>query len=206
LLGFAAFVLSRQVILSRHIPDGVESSHLPMMIRTAIPDDCAAIAHVHIEGSRTTYRGIVNDDYLDALSHEKRTAQWLKNLEQDQITLVAENENHVVVGFADGGPERTGRTDYRGELYAIYLLEECRRQGLGRRLVERIFESLVKAGMDSVLIWVLADNPCRRFYEALGGKLVGEKEIEIGKQRLRQVAYGFHLGTLPVNPVAPVPR
>jgi len=72
-------------------------------------------------------------------------------------------------------------------------------------LVERIFESLVQAGLDSVLIWVLADNPCRPFYEALRGKLVGEKEIEIGTQRLRQVAYGFHLGTLPVNPLAASP-
>ena len=162
-----------------------------MTIRPATPEDCAAIAHVQIASQRTTYRGIVNDDYLDALSYERRTAQWLKNLEQNQITLVAENEHHVVIGFADGGPERTGRTDYRGELYAINLLEECRRRGLGRQLVERIFESLVKAGMDRILIWALAENPCRPFYEALGGKLVGEREIEIGEQKLREVAYGW---------------
>src|SRR5579872_4795554 len=162
-----------------------------MTIRPATPDDCPAIAHVQIEGWRTTYRGIVNDDYLDSFSHKVRTAQWRKNLEQDQITLVAENEDHVVVGFAGGGPERTGRTDHRGELYAIYLLEQWRRQGVGRQLVARVFESLVKAGMYRILVWSLADNPCRPFYETLGGKLVGEREIEIGEQKLLEVAYGW---------------
>jgi ribosomal protein S18 acetylase RimI-like enzyme len=170
------------------------SSKMQITIRPAAPDDCPAIARVQIEGWRTTYRGLVNNEYLDGLSHEKQTAHWLQILEQSEVTLVAENEDHVVVGFADGGAERTGRTDYRGELYAIYLLEECRRQGLGRRLVERVFDSLAKAGMDSVLVWVLADNPCRPFYEALGGKLIGEKEIEIGKQRFREVTYGWTLG------------
>ena len=35
------------------------------------------------------------------------------------------------------------------------------------------------------------DNPYRRFYENLGGKLVGKQPIEIGKQTLTEVAYGW---------------
>lgn len=167
-------------------------SKVKTTIRPATAADCPAIARVQIKGWRTTYRGIVNAETLKSMSHKKRSAQWLNHLEQpEHILLVAENEEHVVVGFVDGGPERAGRKDYRGELYAIYLLEECRRHGLGRRLVNRVFSSLAKAGLDSILVWVLADNPYRPFYEALGGKLVGEKEIEIGKQRLQEVAYGW---------------
>ncbi len=46
-------------------------------------------------------------------------------------------------------------------------------------------------------VWVLADNPFRRFYERLGGKLFCEKEIEIGEQKLLEVAYGWDdLGAL----------
>ncbi len=42
-----------------------------------------------------------------------------------------------------------------------------------------------------MLIWVLADNPSRRFYERLGGQLVREAEVELGGQRLRELAYGW---------------
>jgi hypothetical protein len=41
------------------------------------------------------------------------------------------------------------------------------------------------------VVWVLAENPARRFYEALGGKIVFEKRIEIGGASLVEVAYGW---------------
>ena len=42
-----------------------------------------------------------------------------------------------------------------------------------------------------MLVWTLGENPCRRFYERLGGEFVAEKEIEIGEQKLVEVAYGW---------------
>ncbi len=42
-----------------------------------------------------------------------------------------------------------------------------------------------------MLVWVLADNPMRRFYEALGGRLLREKKVEIGGVALDEVAYGW---------------
>jgi hypothetical protein len=46
--------------------------------------------------------------------------------------------------------------------------------------------------MDSLLIWVLKANvTARRFNEALGGKLVLEKQIEDRGAVLDQVAYGW---------------
>ena len=171
---------------------------MPMSIRPATLDDCSAIANVQIEGWRTTYRGIVRDEYLDAMSHERQTANWMINLRQaQQIAFVAEKEDHAVAAFANGGPERTGRSDFRGELYAIYMLEEYRRQGLGRRLFSRFVERMSESGMGSILVWVLADNPCRRFYETLGAKLVSERNIEIDGQKLREVAYGWDHVRLP---------
>ncbi len=37
-------------------------------------------------------------------------------------------------------------------------------------------------GITSLLVWVLVGNPARRFYEAMGGLYLREKEIEIGSQ------------------------
>jgi hypothetical protein len=42
-----------------------------------------------------------------------------------------------------------------------------------------------------MIVWVLADNPARRFYEALDGQYVGERDIEIDGVKLREVAYGW---------------
>jgi hypothetical protein len=40
-------------------------------------------------------------------------------------------------------------------------------------------------------VWVLALNPARRFYERLGGKVIGHKAIELGGQIFLEVAYGW---------------
>ena len=52
-------------------------------------------------------------------------------------------------------------------------------------------EELQRREFNSMLVWVLKDNPCRAFYERLGGAPAGEKEIEIGGKKLVEVAYGW---------------
>jgi hypothetical protein len=42
-----------------------------------------------------------------------------------------------------------------------------------------------------MLVWVLAENPARGFYQALGGELVSEKPIEVGDAKLIEAAYGW---------------
>ena len=97
-----------------------------------------------------------------------------------------------MIGFANGGPERDGRDDFRGELYGLYVLPSWHGQGVGKRSVVNFAEWLLDSGVDTMLVWTLAANPYRRFYERLGGKPVAEKDIEIGEQKLIEVAYGWH--------------
>ena len=61
----------------------------------------------------------------------------------------------MVVGFADGGPERGGDPVYCGELYAISILDTYQRQGIGRCLTQAVAERLLRAGFRSMLLWVL---------------------------------------------------
>ncbi len=87
-----------------------------------------------------------------------------------------------------GGPERSGDPVYTGELYAIYLLEGWQRRGIGRRLTIEVVRQLTQQGLTSLLVWVLAENPSRRFYEALGGRQVREKLEMTGGVQLIEVA------------------
>ena len=81
---------------------------------------------------------------------------------------------------------------YRGELYAVYLLEAHQRRGVGRRLACAVAHGLLSAGFESMLLWVLEENRrARRFYESLGGEQVGRKNIEIGGAALVEVSYGW---------------
>src|SRR5262247_626567 len=45
-------------------------------IREAQMQDSAAIAKVHVDSWRTTYKGIVSDDYLSAMSYTEREQRW----------------------------------------------------------------------------------------------------------------------------------
>ena len=163
-------------------------------VRLARVDDARAIAEVHVASWRTTYKGIFPDALLDSLSVDKREQSWRETLavpEPNSVTLVACNVDGSIVGFISGGAERTGRLGYEGELYAIYLLQLAQRQGLGTLLVQHFVGELRARGFGSMAVWVLAANPFRKFYEALGGKVVAEQQIERGGQSFTESAYGW---------------
>lgn len=166
-----------------------------MVTREAAQSDVPAISRVHVDTWRTTYRGIVPDEYLANLSYERRENGWYQILnrapEDGNFTYIAEDESGEIVGFANGGVERTGDPVYRGELTAIYIRQSHQGQGIGRGLVQIVAERLDRLGIHSMLVWVLVDNPACQFYAALGGKIVHEKELTIGDKPLIEVAYGW---------------
>jgi GNAT superfamily N-acetyltransferase len=163
-------------------------------IRTAGPGDAAGIARVHVDGWRSTYAGIVPQAFLDNLSYAQREAYWRRLLEAEKgehCLFVADDAAHGIVGFSHGATERTGHPVYVGELYALYVLGPFQGRGLGRALTLAVVEWFIERGIRSMLVWVLAKNPTRRFYEALGGQLVEVKRICIGEAELEEVAYGW---------------
>jgi GNAT superfamily N-acetyltransferase len=164
-------------------------------IRRAVPGDAAGIARVHVDSWRSSYKGIVPDDFLAGLSYERRQeqrAQQLENPGPGQFAFVAEGSDGRVVGFSAGGPSRSPELPYEGELYAIYLLEEEQGRGTGKRLFQATVEELARQGMKSMLLWVFADNaPARAFYERMGGQFILQQAFELGGVTLEEVGYGW---------------
>lgn len=166
-----------------------------MQIRTATRTDIPAIAKVHVDTWRTTYRGLVPDELLAGLSYENRAETWHRIFDSaatdGNFTLVGEDSTGQTVGFANGGPERTGDLIYKGELNAIYILRSAQGRGTGRALVRAVVDALLASNLDSMMVWVLAENPACKFYEHLGGQRIGEKEVEIGGRLVKELAYGW---------------
>ncbi len=167
---------------------------MDVLIRKASIGDAVAIARVHVDSWRTTYAGIVRNEYLDSLAYSRREELWSEILvtgEPKQNVYVAEDASGKVVGFAWGGPERSGNPTYQGEIYAIYLLDGYQRKGIGSRLTQAIAKELLAQGFASMLVWVLAENPFRLFYEALGAELVDQGSTTVESVDLTMLAYGW---------------
>jgi len=164
-----------------------------MEIREAEINDAAAIARVHVDCWRTTYEGIVPEDYLAKLSYSQREGMWRHILRPgaDKAYVYVAYEASGVVGFASGGPQRSGSLPYAGELYTIYILDTFQRKGLGHLLISRVAQRLLQEDMESMLVWVLDANIFRRFYEILGGRPIAVQTISIGNVELDEVAYAW---------------
>ncbi len=163
-----------------------------MRIRLADVSDSDGIARVRIDTWRTAYVGIVPDAHLAEMSYERGAARWRQGVAEQgpsNFTLVAVDLAEQIIGFASGGPEREGDPVYRGEVYAIYVLADQQRRSTGRDLMAASAQRLLASGFETMLVWVLAQNPARGFYEALGGRPVREKVTTIGGAALVEVAY-----------------
>src|SRR5690625_821821 len=162
-----------------------------MKIREAITNDAGNIAKVQVDSWKTTYKNIVPDEFLESMSYKDREQKW-KAIILSQAIYTAVTDENEVVGFANGGKERTGNYPaYHGELYAIYILENYQRQGIGKMLMQPIIEELKHQGIYSMTVSVLKDNSSRKFYQSLGAKKIDTTELEIAGKKLKEEVYGW---------------
>lgn len=169
-------------------------------IRPAVEADISALAHIQIEGWRDSYGGIVNQKFLDDLSPEKQEEDWKKWFAEGLMkTLIADDEGGPAAGFVSFGKLRTPipggspiRPLYSSEIYAIYILPGCQRQGLGQQLMRAAALQLKEMKHRSTCLWVLEKNEkAVSFYKKLGGQRCGKKDIEIGGTKVKDVAFGW---------------
>jgi ribosomal protein S18 acetylase RimI-like enzyme len=169
-------------------------------IRDGRETDVEGIAKAHVQGWRESYKDFLTPEALAGLSVDERMQMWQRALAEAEPRaklLVAETDDGEIVGFIRGGPIRdkgAGLLGTEAEIFAIYLLDRVKRQGIGRRLMTGVFDHLAAHGVRSVGLWVLKENlPARRFYEALGGQPGPEQSFDVRGQMVTEVAYRFEL-------------
>lgn len=179
-------------------------------IRKAEFDDAPGIGRVQLENWLVAYSEYLPEEYLDGMSDVRHSAMWsevLSQLERIGATFVAEDEQAGIVAFADCAPERTvdqssavvaseGDAEdddivntKSGELGSIFVLPKWQRQGMGRGFVANVARHLAGHEFESLVVWVLNDDPARGFYDALGGDACALREIEFAGNTLVQVCY-----------------
>jgi ribosomal protein S18 acetylase RimI-like enzyme len=139
-----------------------------LSVRDARPDDALAIAVVHIRSWQAAYRGLLPDEYLDALRVEERAARYTFGA-NDQQTILAVEDDATISAFATFGASRDYDAAGAGELHALYVDPPRWDAGIGRLLMGE-FETRMRAqGFPEAILWVLVGNePAERFYRAWG--------------------------------------
>jgi len=171
-------------------------------IRRAIPGDARGIARVHVETWRSAYAGILPDQVIVQMSVDDKAAAWRRLIQrQDAVeaVVVAEVDDGTIIGFASCGPAGPeAMPDFDGEIHTLYVLPDWQEQGIGRALLCGCLRLLSEAEIAAAYLWVLADNPSRFFYQAMGGKRVSERDERLWGTTIHEIAYGWpDLSVLP---------
>ncbi|HWA81493.1 MAG TPA: GNAT family N-acetyltransferase [Acetobacteraceae bacterium] len=165
-------------------------------IRRARPADAPAIAAVHVAAWQSAYPGILPEAYLARLSAIRQAAHYDHAIRVEGGVFVAAawgtdlpaGSPPRIVGFTTAGLARTSGIA-EGEIETLYVLDDWRDRGLGRRLMRAAAGYLQGRGCRSVFLWVLRDNPSRWFYLRLGGRPVAESIVRVAGRPVAQTAF-----------------
>ncbi len=174
-----------------------------MRLREANLSDVAAMAQVMVDTFLIAHRGQIPEEVwqwrqkewtyaVSAQGWERALRDIADGTSPRECVYVAAGDAGEILGLAMGIPTEKAANGGIGEICALYVHPDHRRQGVGRRLVAAVAARLAQRGFTSLQIGCLKANaPARQFYEALGGQIVAEREVEDAGFRLPEVVYGW---------------
>lgn len=163
-----------------------------MSIRPAKISDAHAMARIYVETWQATYRGILPDNYLGAMTINDCAKTLANEMRASRvISLVAESEQGHLTGLITGGIDRRRNSIYGGEIFSLYVGKSYQRLGIGKTLVRHLVDRMNRLDIFTVKVQVLQANPCRRFYEKLNGVLLACGRIRFADTELAACTYGW---------------
>ena len=160
-----------------------------IVIRNAEKEDVRQISEILVEDWQKAYRGIMDDDFLDAMNADQRYEIEVKRY---QKYVVAANGDEVL-GYAwlemagDGGADC--------EIIALYVRYSKRNNGIGKLLFQYAMKYFTESGKKKMIIWCLKENKeARRFYEKAGGTEFRTGSHNWGGKDYAMISYLYDLG------------
>ena len=102
--------------------------------RLAEPEDADAIGAVHVLAWQQAYANLLPAAMLARLDPAQRAAEWRRALERHRTVGLAASGGELL-GFVGWGCCRDPALGRSGEVYALYVLAEAQRRGVGRALM-----------------------------------------------------------------------
>jgi ribosomal protein S18 acetylase RimI-like enzyme len=163
-------------------------AQLPIQLRTAIPEDVAAIVKLGADVFTATFGHSVSEEELQKYLNESYTIAAITNdlADTNKDMLVATGpDGTTVVGFAQltrGTSEPClAHLDNFVELQRIYVGLEYHGQGVGKMLAQRLEGMAKEEGFRHIWLGVWEENlPAQGLYKKLGYKIVGDHDFVVG--------------------------
>ncbi len=170
-----------------------------ILIRQATGGDIPAIAAVHVASKRAAYAGIVDQAFLDSKTQEEYEKKWQNWLAEEGMQVSLLHADDKPCGFISYGRMQTPppgtskiRPQYTAEIFAIHIHPDHWREGFGQELIQHTVQALKEDKHSSLCLWVLGKNTrATKFYDHLGGKRLGKRDIEVGPNKLKEICYGW---------------
>lgn len=154
-----------------------------MKIRKAVDKDMAQIGSCHYACWQETYRGLIDDAFLDGMSETKNRERF-KAMSSKYLYVLEEDKQ--IIGFFDVSLARESYAKY--EVCGLYLRKAYHGMGYGRQIMEAIFD--ICAG-ENFYLWCLKTNPTAGYYQHMGGQKVTSKMARIGRFDYEEECYLF---------------
>lgn len=139
------------------------------VVRQATLEDADALARLHANSWRQTYRGQLTDAFLDGPILEDRLALWRERLTQPSLHqgIWVATRADVPVGLACAYAQHDPQ--WGTLLENLHVAHEHKRQGVGQLLFATVRQWAMHSSQAPWLhLWVLASNhAAQRFYQGL---------------------------------------
>ena len=157
-------------------------------------DNVEYYARVNALAWKQSYKGIVNDDFLELINTEEEIQKSILNLKEglnDNSRRFLLKYNNEYVGVMRVRKTKYDKYTKCGELGALYLLDIVKGKGFGKILFNKAINELKDMKYDKMIIGCLSENPSNDFYKHMGGKLVDTNPLTLpnGQELMENLYY-----------------
>ena len=167
-----------------------------IIIRDAVFADIADVAIIHIDSWCRTYKGIIDQDYLDEMKENlpKRVARMKKEFTLRKMLVATIDKKIVAFTEYSLTNEFSKDLDIDCELCGLYVKNEYLNKGIGTKLFNYVKDTFIKEGKKQMGIWCLKDNKnAINFYKSKGGVITKEKFFTLKNHNYQEVAFIYNL-------------
>ena len=150
-------------------------------------------AKVNALSWKESYKGIVNDNFLELINTEEEIN---KNINRLKESLSSKDIKRFLLKVDDEyvGVVCTRKSKYDkfkdyGEIGALYLLDKVKKKGYGKILFNKAKEELINMDYNNMIIGCLKENPSNEFYKHMGGNIIDKSIFKIPNQELEENIY-----------------
>ncbi len=156
-------------------------------------DEAETLAALHVQCWREAYAGFLPIELVSSFSAEQRLPMWQAVISNSERFVLAAYDKAKPCGFIISGSTNEKHIENQdGHIWAIYIVSQFHRKGIGRALIAAAATDWLGRGGKNITLGVLAENAgARFFYEKLGARLVKTSTYDWDGYKLADAIYVF---------------